>query len=151
MDKDVQIKSTQEQYVLRCRDRYEQKFQELSVLDSALKNVGSSIPLKEVEKTKVKAERTIMQLRQSDLDYKGAAEKLAEVTSVWRCDFQSCTMDYEKLEEDRYLFVRATLWKYANFLSDVCVLNDQVSCMGLTPSPRSDYESRSNNAILRRM
>ncbi|KAJ3358501.1 hypothetical protein HDU91_005208 [Kappamyces sp. JEL0680] len=125
MDKNVQLKSTQEQYVIKCRDRYEQKSQELASLDATIKSVGTSIPPKELEKTKAKAERVLMQLRQADQDYRGSADKLADICSTWRADFMACCVDYEKLEEDRYLFMRATLWKYANFLSDSCVLNDQ--------------------------
>ncbi|KAJ3303060.1 hypothetical protein HDV03_004221 [Kappamyces sp. JEL0829] len=127
MDKNVQLKSTQEQYVIKCRDRYEQKSQELASLDATIKSVGTSIPPKELEKTKAKAERVLMQLRQADQDYRGSADKLADICSTWRADFMACCVDYEKLEEDRYLFMRATLWKYANFLSDSCVLNDQSS------------------------
>lgn len=80
-----------------------------------------------------------MQIKQAEGDYRAACDKLAEIHVTWRADMAACSVvsfqslpssnfkDFEKLEEDRYLFMRANLWKYANFLSDTCVLNDQVS------------------------
>ena len=90
MDRDIQMKSTQEAYVLKCKDRFEQRCQELETLEIQLRQLPQQTPSKEVEKMRVKRERAQIQLKQADLDYKQACEKFQEVEANWRADMTAC-------------------------------------------------------------
>lgn len=50
MDRSIQLKTAQEQYVTKCRDRYEQKWVELASLEQSLKGLPLNVPAKEIEK-----------------------------------------------------------------------------------------------------
>jgi hypothetical protein len=123
LEKQLQSKQTQEQLVLKSKDRYEQKSIELVELQHFLK---TAIPSKETDKARMKAEKLYQQVRQSDQDYMQAADKLHEMHHSWKSDMTAACVDFQKLEEDRFHFLRGNIWKYANFLSGTCVLNDEV-------------------------
>ena len=55
MERNNQLKSAQEQYVVKCKDRYVQKCVELSGLEQSLKGmaVASNIPSKEMDKVHI--------------------------------------------------------------------------------------------------
>ena len=48
MERNNQLKYAQDQYVMKCRDRYEQKCIELTNLEQTAKNIAG--PPKEIEK-----------------------------------------------------------------------------------------------------
>jgi hypothetical protein len=52
MERNNQLKAAQEQYVLKCKDRYEQKCMELTGLEQTFKGMASAgnIPSKEMDK-----------------------------------------------------------------------------------------------------
>ncbi len=51
MERNHQLKYAQEQYVLKCRDRYEQKSLELANLEQSVKNMtASNISSKDMDK-----------------------------------------------------------------------------------------------------
>jgi hypothetical protein len=90
MDRDIQLKTTQEAYVAKCRDRFEQKCQETEAVEIQWRQMPQSTPSKEIEKIRVKRERMQMQMKQADLDYKQACEKYQEVEANWRADMTAC-------------------------------------------------------------
>lgn len=62
-----------------------------------------------------------------DQDYEQSCLKLEEIHSNWQQDFLAACVDFQKLEQDRFHFIRGTVWNYTNFLSSVCVSNDEVT------------------------
>jgi 16S rRNA C1402 N4-methylase RsmH len=123
LEKQLSQKQSQEALVLKCKDRYEQKSLELVQLQQFLK---TAVPSKETDKIRSKAEKVYQQVRVSDQEYMQSTEKLHELHQNWKCDMMAACVDFQKLEEDRFHFLRGNIWKYANFLSSACVLNDEV-------------------------
>jgi hypothetical protein len=62
-----------------------------------------------------------------------SCDRLAEIQTKWESDMSLCcnvywlTKDYQKLEQDRFQFLRTHLWNLTNFISGACVLDDE-SC-----------------------
>lgn len=64
--------------------------------------------------------------RQLDQEYLSSSDKLLTIHENWKTDTKLAFQDYEKLEQDRFNYYRGVLWKYANLLSQICVVNDEV-------------------------
>ncbi|KAI8914485.1 hypothetical protein EDD86DRAFT_186441, partial [Gorgonomyces haynaldii] len=124
LEKHLQNKQSQENMVLRAKDRYESKSIEHMQLMQASKH---GLPSKESEKLRLKAERAALQAKQADQEYLSACDRLQEIHESWKNDMHQACVDYQKLEEDRFNFLRGNLWNYSNFVSGGCVLDDE-SC-----------------------
>jgi hypothetical protein len=124
LEKQLQNKANQEANVLKCKDRYNLKSVEYVELQQLLK---TSAPSKETDKMRLKAEKVLLQVRQTDQEYMVGSDKLMEIHQNWKNDMMAACIDFQKLEEDRFHFLRGNVWKYANFLSGTCVLNDESS------------------------
>ncbi|KAJ3410318.1 hypothetical protein HDV05_003898 [Chytridiales sp. JEL 0842] len=123
VEKHLKQKASLTSSVAKCKERYEAKCIELRQLT----NQKSSLPPKEMDKVKVKIEKTQQQLKQSDVDYLTGVEKLADVHRKWEEDFRTACRECQKLEEDRIDHLRSSMWNYANMLSSLCVADDE-SC-----------------------
>ena len=82
----MQSKANQENLVLKSKERYEQKSNELMELQQFL---HTSPPSKETDKARHKAEKVYQQVRQADQEYILGTEKLMEVHQNWKNDMTS--------------------------------------------------------------
>jgi hypothetical protein len=72
-------------------------------------------------------EKTFSLVRQFEQEYGNGVQKFGELHQTWKTNMSMAAVDFQQLEEDRFNFLRGTLWKYANFLSGTCVMNDESS------------------------
>ncbi|KAJ3177260.1 hypothetical protein HDU87_004511 [Geranomyces variabilis] len=121
VEKQQKAKAAQVATVMKCKERYESKCTEAAQL-SQLRADPSS---KEGEKTKLRLQKTQAAAKQADSEYLGGVEKLTEIHKKWVEDFRVACSECQKLEEDRFHFLRGNVWNYANFLSGVCVADDE--------------------------
>lgn len=81
MERSSSQKQTHEQYVVKCKDRFDQRAAELAQLDNPVD-----------EKGRLKRDRALVQLKQADADFRAAVEKLKEVDGHWRQDMTACAV-----------------------------------------------------------
>ncbi|KAI8587416.1 hypothetical protein BDZ88DRAFT_454082 [Geranomyces variabilis] len=121
VEKQQKAKAAQVAAVMKCKERYESKCTEAAQL-SQLRADPSS---KEGEKTKLRLQKTQAAAKQADSEYLSGVDKLTEIHKKWVEDFRVACSECQKLEEDRFHFLRGNVWNYANFLSGVCVADDE--------------------------
>ncbi|KAI8839457.1 hypothetical protein BJ741DRAFT_599379 [Chytriomyces cf. hyalinus JEL632] len=105
----------------KAQDKYKSKCREVN----ELMNQKPGKPPKEMEKIQAKLHRTKFYAQQYDVEYLGLVEQHNEVHNKWEEDFTVACRECEKLEEDRFYFLRSKLWTYANIFSALCVSNDE--------------------------
>ncbi|KAJ3080865.1 hypothetical protein HK102_002755, partial [Quaeritorhiza haematococci] len=141
VEKHQKAKASQVAVVLKAKERYESRCAEANQLQSRLKNETNGMVAKDVEKLKLKLEKTQSAAKQADSDYSTGVEKLTDIHRKWEEDMRTCCIDCQKLEEDRIDYLRTHLWSYANMLSTVCVSDDE-SCERIRTSlERCDIET----------
>ncbi|KAI9090822.1 hypothetical protein DFS34DRAFT_341120 [Phlyctochytrium arcticum] len=121
VEKHQKAKAAQVAAVLKIKERYEHKCAESTQLSQVRADPSS----KEGEKVKAKLNKTQSQAKQADSDYVAGVEKLTELHRRWVFDFRTACVECQKLEEDRFHFLRGNIWNYANFISGVCVADDE--------------------------
>ncbi|KAJ3268292.1 hypothetical protein HDV01_003203 [Terramyces sp. JEL0728] len=120
-ERNIQQKSSQETLVTKNKEKYEQKSAEYLQMQQLAKTQPQN------EKLRVKLDKLKQTVVFCDQDYEQSCLKLEETHSNWQQDFLAACVDFQKLEQDRFHFIRGTVWNYTNFLSSVCVSNDE-SC-----------------------
>ncbi|KAJ3153792.1 hypothetical protein HDU86_005125 [Geranomyces michiganensis] len=121
VEKQQKAKAAQVATVMKCKERYESKCTEAAQLSQMRADPSS----KEGEKTKLRLQKTQAAAKQADTDYLSGVDKLTEIHKKWEEDFRVACSECQKLEEDRFHFLRGNVWNYANFLSGVCVADDE--------------------------
>ncbi|KAI8826736.1 uncharacterized protein EV422DRAFT_511218 [Fimicolochytrium jonesii] len=121
VEKHQKAKAAQVATVMKCKERYESKCTEAAQLSQMRPDPAS----KDAEKTKARLQKTQAQAKQADADYLAGVDKLTEIHRKWVDDFRTACTECQKLEEDRFHFLRGNVWNYANFLSGVCVADDE--------------------------
>ncbi|KAJ3034345.1 hypothetical protein HDV00_005178 [Rhizophlyctis rosea] len=119
----LKAKAAQINHVQKIKERYETKCSEVDLL----KQNRPGLAQKEVDKIRAKLEKTQTQAKHADQEYVGAIDRLAEIHRRWEADFRAACMDCQRLEEDRFHFLRAGLWTYSNCLAGICITDDE-SC-----------------------
>lgn len=90
MERDVQLKNGQELYVMKSRDRYIVKCEELASLDQTIRTC--QLPGKEIDKLKAKKEKVVLQMKQADQDYRSSTDKLQELFQIWKTSMSNCCL-----------------------------------------------------------
>ncbi|KAI8913016.1 hypothetical protein DFJ77DRAFT_466360 [Powellomyces hirtus] len=121
VEKHQKSKASQVAMVMKAKERYESKCTEAAQL-SQLRTDPSS---KDAEKAKARLQKTQISAKQADTEYVSGVEKLTEIHKKWVDDFRTACTECQKLEEDRFHFLRGNVWNYVNFLSGVCVADDE--------------------------
>ena len=137
----MSAKTSQQNAVIRAKERYDSKSVEATQLQQASRH---GLPSKESEKLRLKSEKASMQAKQADSEYLTAVDRLAEIHRVWKTDMSVACSDYQKLEEDRFHFLRGNLWNYANFISGGCVLDDEACERIRLALEKCDFDSDLN-------
>ncbi|OZJ05580.1 hypothetical protein BZG36_01725 [Bifiguratus adelaidae] len=109
--------------VLRAREIYEAECSKLYELESSLETVDETMR----EQHQDEIDYLKKKIAGADEEYRRAAEVLAQVTEKWNSDWTDTCDVYQKLEEQRLVFLRNQLWTLSNVLSSTYVLDDQ-SC-----------------------
>ncbi|KAI9206473.1 uncharacterized protein BJ171DRAFT_497978 [Polychytrium aggregatum] len=122
---DLKSKTNQKALVLKNKQRYEDRCQEVANLQLLAERQG--VLPKEAEKVRAKLEKAQSQQKSSDSEYKSSVEKLHDISRKWEDNYRKAGVECQKLEEDRMDFLRTNLWNYANMVSTVCVTDDE-SC-----------------------
>ncbi|KAH9254997.1 hypothetical protein BASA81_006942 [Batrachochytrium salamandrivorans] len=124
LEKHLSSRTAQENLVMKYKERYEARSLEASQMYLMAMQGGNS---KEAEKIRAKYEKTLTQSKQYEQDYRSGVDRYGDIHRNWQADMTAACIDYQKMEEDRFQFIRGNIWNYTNFLSGICVAEDE-SC-----------------------
>lgn len=116
-------KQTQESYVNKSRDRYEQDCVRINGYTAQ----SSLVQGRDLEKVTSKLDKAQSTVNSNDKDYQNFVRALKDTTLRWNAEWKSYLDQCQDMEEERLEFLKSNLWNYANTISAMCVADDQ-SC-----------------------
>ncbi|MCO5573524.1 hypothetical protein L7F22_027295 [Adiantum nelumboides] len=116
-------KVTQESYVNKSRDKYEQDCIRINGYTAQ----SSLVQGRDLEKVTSKLDKAQSTVNGNEKDYQNFVRALKDTTLRWNSEWKSYLDQCQDLEEERLEFLKSNLWNYANSISAVCVADDQ-SC-----------------------
>jgi len=122
IEKEFKTKQTQESYVNKAREKYEQDCVRINSFTAQ----ASLVQGKDLEKINLKLERTQQTVQTNEREFSSFAKALAETVQKWEQDWKTFCDSCQDLEENRMEFMKDNLWAYANAISTVCVSDDEV-------------------------
>lgn len=122
IEKEFKTKQTQESYVNKAREKYEQDCVRINSFTAQ----ASLVQGKDLEKINLKLERTQQTVQTNEREFSSFAKALAETVQKWEHDWKAFCDSCQDLEENRMEFMKDNLWSYANAISTVCVSDDEV-------------------------
>ncbi|EGF80174.1 hypothetical protein BATDEDRAFT_33239 [Batrachochytrium dendrobatidis JAM81] len=122
LEKHLSNKAAQEAYVTKHKERYETRSLEVSQLHLMTRQ---PLAAKEAEKVRIKHEKMFALSKQSEQDYRSGVDKYGDIHRIWQADMTAACLEYQKMEEDRFQFIRGNIWNYTNFISGMCVADDE--------------------------
>jgi len=124
IERELKTKQTQEAYVNKSREKYEQDCIRINSFTAQ----ASLVQGKDLEKVNLKLERTQQTVQTNEREFASYAKALSETVQKWEANWKNFCDSCQDLEEDRLDFVKDVAWAYANAVSTVCVSDDEVSC-----------------------
>jgi hypothetical protein len=122
IEKNWKAKQTQEAYVHKAREKYEQDCMRINAFTAqATLQQG-----KELERITLKLERAQQTVQANQRDFQNFARALGDTVRQWEVDWKAFCDSCQDLEEDRMEFMKDNLWAFANAVSTVCVSDDDV-------------------------
>ncbi|KDR82434.1 hypothetical protein GALMADRAFT_220437 [Galerina marginata CBS 339.88] len=121
IEKEFKTKQTQESYVNKAREKYEQDCVRINSFTAQ----ASLVQGKDLEKINLKLERTQQTVQTNEREFANFSKALQDTVQKWEQDWKGFCDTCQDLEEDRIDFMKDNLWAYANFVSTVCVADDE--------------------------
>jgi len=122
IEKEFKTKQTQESYVNKAREKYEQDCVRINSFTAQ----ASLVQGKDLEKINLKLERTQQTVQTNEREFSNFSKALQETVMKWEQDWKSFCDSCQDMEEERMDFMKDNLWNYANAVSTVCVADDAV-------------------------
>lgn len=122
IEKEFKTKQTQESYVNKAREKYEQDCVRINSFTAQ----ASLVQGKDLEKINLKLERTQQTVQTNEREFSSFAKALAETVQKWEQDWKNFCDSCQDMEENRIEFMKDNMWSYANAISTVCVSDDEV-------------------------
>ncbi|KAL1917782.1 uncharacterized protein VTP21DRAFT_3616 [Calcarisporiella thermophila] len=109
--------------VIKAKEKYDSECIKANTLDSQ----QSSVSGRELERAKMKLQKSQQLVQHADQEYQCALKALEAATDAWNSGWKVACDVFQNLEEERIEFLRNSLWNYANVLSAACVSDDESS------------------------
>ncbi|KAI3606033.1 sh3 domain-containing protein [Moniliophthora roreri] len=123
IEKSYRQKTTQESYVTKAREKYEQDCMRINSYTAQ----STLVQGRDLEKIHYKLERAQQTVRENERDFANFARAFKDTAAKWESDWKTYCDTCQDLEEDRMEFMKDNMWAYANAVSTVCVSDDE-SC-----------------------
>ncbi|KIJ51231.1 hypothetical protein M422DRAFT_65254 [Sphaerobolus stellatus SS14] len=123
VEKSFKAKQTQETYVKKARQKYEDDCVRINSYTAQ----STLVQGKELEKIQLKLEKAQQTVMTNEREYSQYARALADTTNRWEKEWKAFCDLCQDMEEDRIEFFKDNIWAYANSVSTVCVSDDE-SC-----------------------
>jgi hypothetical protein len=122
IEKEFKAKQTQEAYVNKAREKYEQDCVRINSFTAQ----SSLVQGKDLEKINLKLERAQQTVQTNERDFANFAKALADTTHKWEQGWKAFCDSCQDMEEARMEYMKDNMWAYANAVSTVCVADDEV-------------------------
>ncbi|XP_041365804.1 proline-serine-threonine phosphatase-interacting protein 2-like isoform X2 [Gigantopelta aegis] len=111
------------------KKNYNQKCQERDTAKSVFEANRQSVTItaKELEKLRMKKEKSEEEKSKADLAYQSSLDALEHARMEWENAFQTACNEFQSLEEERIAFMREEMWKSTNIDSLTAVSVDESS------------------------
>ncbi len=116
-------KQTQESYVNKSREKYEQDCIKINGYTAQ----SSLVQGKDLDKVAYKLDKAQATVSQNDRDYQNFVRALRDTTVKWNAEWEGLSRPVSGPGEERIDFTKSNLWNFANAVSAVCVADDE-SC-----------------------
>ncbi|KAJ3844216.1 SH3 domain-containing protein [Lentinula raphanica] len=123
IEKEYKAKQTQESYVKKAREKYEQDCMRINSYTAQ----STLVQGRDLEKINLKLERAQATVQTNERDFANFARAFQDTAAKWEQDWKSFCDTCQDLEDDRMEFMKDNMWAYANAVSTVCVSDDE-SC-----------------------
>ena len=123
IEKEFKTKQTQESYVNKAREKYEQDCVRINSFTAQ----ASLVQGKDLEKINLKLERTQQTVQTNEREFANFSKALQDTVAKWEQDWKAFCDSCQDMEEQRMEFMKDNMWSYANAVSTVCVADDEVS------------------------
>lgn len=123
VEREFKAKQTQEGYVLKAREKYEQDCMRINSYTAQ----ATLVQGKDLEKIRLKLERAEQTVGANERDFANFAKAYGETAQKWEKVWKDFCDRAQDVEEERLEFTKDILWAYANSISTVCVSDDEVS------------------------
>lgn len=121
IEKEFKTKQTQEAFVNKAREKYEQDCVRINSFTAQ----SSLVQGKDLDKINLKLERAQQTVQSNERDFANSAKILADTTHKWEYDWKAFCDSCQDMEELRMEFMKDNMWAYANAVSTVCVSDDE--------------------------
>ncbi|KAK7039169.1 formin-binding protein [Paramarasmius palmivorus] len=144
IEKQFKQKQTQESYVSKAREKYEQDCMRINSYTAQ----STLVQGRDLEKIHYKLERAQQTVQANERDFANFARAFKDTAAKWELDWKTFCDTCQDLEEDRLEFMKDNMWAYANAVSTVCVSDDE-SCEKMRVSlEQVDTEKEMENFVL---
>ncbi|KAF8466521.1 hypothetical protein JB92DRAFT_3061254 [Gautieria morchelliformis] len=123
IEKSYKAKQTQESYVKKARQKYEDDCVRINSYTAQ----STLVQGKDLEKIQLKLEKARQTVQANEREFSQFARALADTTSRWEKEWKVFCDGCQDFEEERIEFIKDNMWGYANAVSTVCVSDDE-SC-----------------------
>jgi hypothetical protein len=122
VEKQVKAKQLQESHVDKAREKYEQDCVKINSYTAQ----SSLVQGRDLEKIQLKLERAKQTVQANEREFANFTRAFESTANKWEQDWKAFCDGCQDLEEARIDFVKENMWSYANFVSTVCVADDEV-------------------------
>lgn len=81
---------------------------------------------RDYDKVTAKLEKAQQNVLMDEREYRSHVKNLKETTAEWNMQWKGYCDLVQDLEEERIDFMRTSFWDYANGVSTICVVDDEV-------------------------
>jgi len=122
IEKEFKNKQTQESYVNKAKEKYEQDCMRINSYTAQ----STLVQGKDLEKIQYKLERAQQTVQANERDFANFARAFEDTAAKWEQDWKTFCDTCQDLEDERMEFMKDNMWAYANAVSTVCVADDEV-------------------------
>jgi len=122
IEREYKAKQTQEAYVNKSREKYEQDCMRINSFAAQRRLVQG----RDYEKLTLKLDKVKQSIGADERDFANFVRAYKETHERWQMIWVDFCDKSQDLEEDRIDFMKDNMWAYANAVSAVCVADDEV-------------------------
>ncbi|KZV84348.1 hypothetical protein EXIGLDRAFT_727278 [Exidia glandulosa HHB12029] len=123
IEKQYKAKQTQESYVEKAREKYEQDCVRINSYTAQ----STLVQGRDYDKLQLKLDRVRQTVQANENDFRNFQRALADTCAKWEKDWRTFCDQCQDLEEERIDFVKNNMWTFANAVSTACVSDDENS------------------------
>ena len=122
LERKFKEKQVQESYVKKSREKYEADCARIN----SYTQQSTYMQGNDLVKVQQKLQRTRQTIQGNERDFAKFSKDLLDLLVPWEKEWKEYCDSCQDLEEERMDFMKDIIWSYANCVSTICVVDDQV-------------------------